>query len=108
MVDDVSNGVFRRLMVLSLNNSFVGRENWGLTAELLKEMPGIIQWACNGLTRLRSQRHFTEVPSNLIELQEFRRAINSLQSFYDENVSMYEGQEMSFSDFYRSAIPVTA
>jgi putative DNA primase/helicase len=102
MVDDVSNGVFRRLMVLSLNNSFVGRENWGLTAELLKEMPGIIQWACNGLTRLRSQRHFTEVPSNLIELQEFRRAINSLQSFYDENVSMYEGQEMSFSDFYRS------
>jgi putative DNA primase/helicase len=91
MVDDVSNGVFRRLMVLSLNNSFVGRENWGLTAELLKEMPGIIQWACNGLTRLRSQRHFTEVPSNLIELQEFRRAINSLQSFYDESVSMYEG-----------------
>ena len=35
MVDDVSNGVFRRLMVISLNNSFVGRENWNLTKELL-------------------------------------------------------------------------
>lgn len=102
MVDDVSNGVFRRLMVLSLNNSFVGRENWGLTAELKKEMPGIIQWAHNGLRRLQKNRCFTNVPSNVVELQEYRRAINSLQSFYDESVSMYEGQEISFSEFYRS------
>jgi len=102
MVDDISNGVFRRLMVISLNNSFVGRENWGLTAELIKEMPGIIQWAHNGLLRLYMNRCFTDVPSNVVELQEFRRAINSLQSFHDESVSMYEGQEISFSEFYRS------
>jgi hypothetical protein len=25
-----------------------------------------------------------------------------MQSFYDESVDMYEGQEMSFSEFYRS------
>lgn len=102
MVDDISNGVFRRLMVISLNNSFVGRENWNLTNELMKEMPGIIQWAHNGLRRLKTNRAFTDVPSNVVELQEYRRAINSLQSFYDESVSMYEGQEISFSEFYRS------
>lgn len=102
MVDDISNGVFRRLMVISLNNSFVGRENWGLTAELIKEMPGIIQWAHNGLRRLVKNRSFTSVPSNIVELQEYRRAINSLQSFHDEQLSMYEGQEISFSEFYRS------
>ena len=102
MVDDISNGVFRRLMVISLNNSFVGREDWNLTNELKKEMPGIIQWAYNGLLRLNKQKAFTSVPSNLVELQEFRRAINSLQSFHDEQLSMYEGQEISFSEFYRS------
>jgi len=102
MVDDVSNGVFRRLMVISLNNSFVGRENWNLTNELLKEMPGIIQWAITGLNRLHKHRSFTVVPSNITELQEYRRAVNSMQSFYDESVSMYEGQTVSFSDFYRS------
>ena len=102
MVDDVSNGVFRRLMVISLNNSFVGRENWNLTKELLDEMPGIIQWAITGLNRLHKNRAFTSVPSNVAELQEYRRAVNSMQSFYDESVSMYEGQTISFSEFYRS------
>jgi P4 family phage/plasmid primase-like protien len=102
MVDDVSNGVFRRLMVISLNNSFVGRENWNLTSELLKEMPGIIQWAITGLNRLHKNHAFTIVPSNVTELQEYRRAVNSMQSFYDESVSMYEGQVISFSEFYRS------
>jgi P4 family phage/plasmid primase-like protien len=101
MVDDISNGVFRRLMVISLNNSFVGREDWSLAKELTKEMPGIIQWAYNGLLRLKANRSFTIVPSNVVELQEFRRAINSLQSWHDETLSMYEGQEMTFTDFYR-------
>lgn len=101
MVDDISNGVFRRLMVISLNNSFVGRENWNLTQELIKEMPGIIQWAYNGLLRLYKHNGFTSVPSNIVELQEFRRAINSLQSFHDEQLTMYEGQAISFQEFYR-------
>jgi putative DNA primase/helicase len=102
MVDDVSNGVFRRLMVISLNNSFVGRENWNLTNELIKEMPGIVQWAITGLQRLHKHNAFTIVPSNVIELQEYRRAVNSMQSFYDESVDMYKGQTVSFSEFYRS------
>ena len=102
MVDDVSNGVFRRLMVISLNNSFVGRENWNLTKELLDEMPGIIQWAITGLNRLHKNRAFTIVPSNVMELQEYRRAVNSMQSFYDESVDMIQGQKVSFSEFYRS------
>jgi phage/plasmid-associated DNA primase len=102
MVDDISNGVFRRLMVINLNNSFVGREDWSLTSTLIQEMPGILVWANIGLQRLRKNHKFTEVPSNLLELAEYRRAINSLQSFYDEELTMYEGQEMSFSEFYRT------
>jgi P4 family phage/plasmid primase-like protien len=101
MVDDPSSGVFRRLIVLSLNNSFVGREDWKLGAKLLKELPGIFNWAVMGAARLRSRHSFTFVPSNMIELQEYRRAINSLQSFHDEDLSLHEGQEISFSEFYR-------
>jgi P4 family phage/plasmid primase-like protien len=101
MVDDISNGVFRRLMVINLNNSFVGREDWALTAKLREEIPGILAWANIGLQRLKKNRKFTEVPSNIIELAEYRRAINSLQSFYDEELEMYEGQTLSFSEFYR-------
>jgi putative DNA primase/helicase len=102
MVDDPSSGVFRRLIVISLNNSFVGKENWNLSNELKEEIPGIFNWALIGAQRLRKNRTFTHVPSNIQELQEYRRAINSLQSFYDESLEMYQDQEISFQEFYRS------
>ena len=101
MTDDPSSGVFRRLMVLSLNNSFVGKENWNLINELKEEIPGIFNWALIGAMRLKKNKEFTHVPSNMQELAEYRRAINSLQSFYDENLEMYEGQEIPFQQFYR-------
>ena len=102
MTDDPSSGVFRRLMVLSLNNSFVGKENWNLIHELKQEIPGIFNWALMGARRLKKNKEFTYVPSNMQELQEYRRAINSLQSFYDEGLEMYKDQEIPFQQFYRA------
>jgi len=40
------------------------------------------------------------VPSNTAELQEYRRAINSLQSFHDEELCMRQSEELPFNDFY--------
>ena len=100
MTDDVSNGVFRRLIILNMNNSFVGREDWTLTDKLRKEIPYIFAWAMVGAKRLLEQRNFTHVPSNTAELQEYRRAINSLQSFHDEELCMRQSEELPFNDFY--------
>lgn len=100
MTDDVSNGVFRRLIILNMNNSFVGREDWTLTDKLRKEIPYIFGWAMAGAKRLMEQRNFTHVPSNASELQEYRRAINSLQSFYDEELFLRKGEELPFNTFY--------
>jgi putative DNA primase/helicase len=102
LTDDPSNGVFRRLMVLSLNNSFVGREDWELTKKLMEELPGIFNWAMMGAVRLRKQKAFTYVPSNMQELAEYRRAINSLQSFYDEELELLKDEELSFNQFYQN------
>jgi P4 family phage/plasmid primase-like protien len=100
MTDDVSNGVFRRLIIINMNNSFMGREDWALTDKLRKEIPYIFSWAMQGARRLIDSRSFTYVPSNAAELKEYRRAINSLQSFYDEDLCMREGDEIPFNDFY--------
>ena len=83
-----------------MNNSFVGREDWALTDKLRKEIPYIFSWAMQGARRLIDSRSFTYVPSNAAELKEYRRAINSLQSFYDEDLCMREGDEIPFNDFY--------
>lgn len=100
-IDDPSQGVFRRLIVLVLNNSFVGRENWNLTSELIAEASGIFNWAMQGAKRLLQQGAFTEVPSNILELAEYRMSINSLQSFVQEELAMKQGDEVGFADFYR-------
>jgi len=101
-IDDTSNGVFRRLVVLTLNNSFVGREDWELQGKLYKELPGIFIWAVNGLQRLKAQNRFTDVPSNVAELKEYRASVNSLQSFYEDGLVMKENEEMTFNQFYNA------
>jgi putative DNA primase/helicase len=99
-VDDTSNGVFRRLVVLTFNNSFIGREDWELQGKLYKELPGLFNWAIAGYKRLVEQKRFTEVPSNVVELAEYRSSVNSLQSYFDDQLTMRQGDQVTFAQFY--------
>ncbi|MBA2552503.1 MAG: NTP-binding protein [Geodermatophilaceae bacterium] len=49
---DASGAISSRFIVLALRESFYGRENTHLTGELLGELPGILNWALDGLDRL--------------------------------------------------------
>ena len=44
-------GVWRRIHVIPFSVSFLGREDRGLTAELMQEAPGILRWAVEGAMR---------------------------------------------------------
>jgi len=61
---DASGAIANRFVVLNLTESWLGRENTAVTTELLPEMPGILNWALEGLERLVSQGHFTEPESS--------------------------------------------
>jgi putative DNA primase/helicase len=54
------------MLMLQLRTSFLGRENTNLTNELLVELPGILNWALDGLDRLTSIGTFT-VPESSAE-----------------------------------------
>lgn len=69
---DASGAIAGRFIVLQLRESWLGRENPALTAELLEELPGVLNWALAGLARLREQGRFTEPDSS-------RDAITALQ-----------------------------
>ena len=49
---DVSGALAGRFILLSLTESFYGREDPGLTDKLLSELPGILNWAIAGWARL--------------------------------------------------------
>jgi putative DNA primase/helicase len=57
---DASGAVATRFLVLALQESWLGRENPALTAELLEELPGILLWALDGLDRLQLEGRFLE------------------------------------------------
>jgi putative DNA primase/helicase len=55
---DASSALANRFMPFKFNTSFLGKEDHGLTARLLKELPGIVIWALDGLTRLNERGYF--------------------------------------------------
>jgi putative DNA primase/helicase len=61
---DASGAIANRFVVLNLTQSWLGRENTALTTQLLPELPGILNWALDGLQRLVSQGQFTEPESS--------------------------------------------
>lgn len=61
---DASGVIANRFVVLSMKNSFLGQENTNLTKELIEELPGILNWALEGLDRLAKLGAFTEPDSS--------------------------------------------
>jgi len=55
---DASGALANRFVPLVMRQSFLGREDPGLLAKLLPELPGILNWAIVGWRRLRERGHF--------------------------------------------------
>jgi len=61
---DASGALAGRFVILRLTESFYGKEDVTLTARLLSELPGILNWAIEGWQRLRQRGHFV-LPSSV-------------------------------------------
>ena len=57
---DPSGAIVSRFVMPRLTESWLGREDIRLTGELMGELPGILNWALDGLGRLDSNGAFTE------------------------------------------------
>ena len=52
---DRSGALVSRFIVLPMRQSFYGREDPGLTAALMAELPGILNWAVDGWRRVKAR-----------------------------------------------------
>ncbi|MFD8815755.1 phage/plasmid primase, P4 family [Streptomyces sp. NPDC059627] len=57
---DASGVIARRFVVLNMTVSWLGKEDTTLTDRLAAEMPGILNWALDGLARLGAKGRITE------------------------------------------------
>jgi putative DNA primase/helicase len=62
---DASTAIVGRIVLLSLTRSWLGREDRDLEPALRKELPGILNWALDGLHSLsvKNDNQFTHLPS---------------------------------------------
>jgi putative DNA primase/helicase len=69
-LSDASGAVASRFIVLTMRNSFYGREDPGLLDKLLPELPGILNWAVEGWRRLNERGHFVMPRSSADAVQQ--------------------------------------
>ena len=75
-IADASSALPSRFIILATSKSWLGREDERLTDRLLRELPGIFNWALAGLARLMTRRHFVQ-PESGLELAKDMAALSS-------------------------------
>ncbi|MHB0960087.1 MAG: phage/plasmid primase, P4 family [Pirellulaceae bacterium] len=83
-LSDSSAAMRSRLLVLPYFNSYEGQEDIGLLDRLLTEIPGITNWALEGLRLLRNGGRFRNPAAGEKILRDFVYLSSPIQAFVDE------------------------
>jgi putative DNA primase/helicase len=81
---DASGAIASRFLILTLNNSFYGREDQGLTDRLMRELPGILNWAVVGWQRLTSRGHFVTPKSSVASVEALEELSSPIKAFLND------------------------
>lgn len=86
VIKSTSNSVWRRLKMLPFYREFTETEkDVSLRGKLMEELPGILNWALEGLQRLRNNHgHFTHSPAAEAFLQEYIKESNPVSQWLSE------------------------
>lgn len=89
---DKSHGFMRRLIILPFNRTFdKGQADVHLTRKLKKELPGILNFALNGLQRLRSNEYiFTDSKVSTKAQRSYEEELNPVASFVEDTITKGE------------------
>lgn len=85
---DRSGALGGRMIYVKFDQSFYGREDIGLTDKLLDELPGILNWALDGVARLDGRGRFTEPDSGQSEADAVRRLSDPIGAFIEDWCSL--------------------
>ncbi|MFJ8857049.1 phage/plasmid primase, P4 family [Streptomyces sp. NPDC102451] len=81
---DSSGVIANRFVLLSMRVSWLGKEDPTLTDRLTAEMPGILNWALDGLARLQQTRRITEPVSSRDAVTTMRDTASPTSAFVRE------------------------
>ncbi|MCG8503673.1 MAG: phage/plasmid primase, P4 family [Sphingomonadales bacterium] len=104
---DTSDALGSRMIVIVTRQSFLGREDKGLTDKLREELPGILNWALDGLDRLKSRGHFVQPRSCKAEVMQMHKLTSPVKWFLDTEVVKGPGHRVRKDRFWEAFISWT-
>src|SRR5262249_37453776 len=90
---DASATIIGRFLVLRMTKSWLGREDIGLLDRLLGELPGILNWALEGLRWLVTNGKFTVDPEAAETVAQMMALASPIRTYVEENCVIGEGEE---------------
>ncbi|MCZ9353215.1 phage/plasmid primase, P4 family [Streptomyces mutabilis] len=81
---DSSGAIASRLLILTMTISNLGREDTTLERDLTREMPGILNWALDGLDRLTVRGRLVEPTSSAEAIALLAAQVSPIRAFLDD------------------------
>lgn len=101
-ITDHSSAFYQRLLVLPCNRRFMEHEkNRLLHGQLKKELPGIFNWACEGLWRFKKRGRFLQHDFMMEAVQELEDDNNPSNLFFDEHIEIAMGEWIEKGELFR-------
>jgi putative DNA primase/helicase len=103
MTDD-SAGIASRFVILRLTQSFLGKEDTGLTDLLMEELPGIALWALGGWHAIFGEKGDKKIPqpgSAMGHVGDFNDLSSDIKQYLDERCDFDTGYRIPRIELYK-------
>jgi putative DNA primase/helicase len=97
---DASTAIVGRFVLLQTTRSWLGQEDHGLEPALHAELPGILNFALDGLARLTRNDRFTHLPSAEEAIIAMRDLASPVAAFLRERCELGPDKEIATDDLY--------
>jgi putative DNA primase/helicase len=97
---DTSGALASRFIVLSLERSFYGQEDSGLTERLRRELPAIFMWALDGWDRLRRRGYFVQPASSAEAVRALEDLGSPVTAFIRDRCAVGAGRTVEVNRLY--------
>lgn len=100
-ITDHSSAFYKRLILIPCDRVFEEQEqNKNLRNELLNDLPGILNWAIQGLHRLHKRGRFEDCDFMRDAIEELREDSNPIDLFFKEHIEVGFGSEIEKGFLY--------
>jgi putative DNA primase/helicase len=97
---DASGALASRFLLLRFTRSFLGKEDKTLDAKLQAELPGILNWAIEGWSRLRKRGRFVQPASGQELIDQFKNMASPVAAFIEDRVDIDPGSNIPVKDLF--------